>query len=249
MFIYKITCLKNNKIYIGQTTKTIEERFAQHKNAAIKNLLNTHLCNAMKKYGVDNFIIEQIDTANTQEELTEKEYYWINYYETTNPKIGYNETNDKNKCGGNTYGNKSVTEMQLIKNKISKANMGGNNGMSKAVKAKNIKTNDIIHFTSIFECARYFNSVGTSFIRKRCKEYNYLYKDTWLFAFETDDFKEPLYFNASTRKGQRVKITNIQTGEVLEFPSKKKMREFLKISRRDIKDNCVIEGKWKISII
>ena len=105
MFIYKITCLKNNKIYIGQTTKTIEERFAQHKNAAIKNLLNTHLCNAMKKYGVDNFIIEQIDTANTQEELTEKEYYWINYYETTNPKIGYNETNDKNKCGGNTYGN------------------------------------------------------------------------------------------------------------------------------------------------
>ena len=36
MFIYKITCLKNNKIYIGQTTKTIEERFAQHKNAAIK---------------------------------------------------------------------------------------------------------------------------------------------------------------------------------------------------------------------
>ncbi len=62
MIIYKITNLVNNKIYIGQTIKTAEERLKQHIYAATKHITNTHLSYAIRKYGQDNFKIEIIDT-------------------------------------------------------------------------------------------------------------------------------------------------------------------------------------------
>ena len=49
-FIYKITNEINNKIYIGQTKKTIEERFAAHIQKA-KNHTNRYLYDAMNYYG------------------------------------------------------------------------------------------------------------------------------------------------------------------------------------------------------
>lgn len=36
-YIYKITNTLNNKIYIGQTVKTVQKRFTQHKNNANKS--------------------------------------------------------------------------------------------------------------------------------------------------------------------------------------------------------------------
>ena len=36
-FIYKITCLVTNKIYVGKTTKTINERFKAHIKEKMSN--------------------------------------------------------------------------------------------------------------------------------------------------------------------------------------------------------------------
>ena len=36
-YIYKITNKVNGKIYIGQTVKTVEKRFQQHKNNSNKS--------------------------------------------------------------------------------------------------------------------------------------------------------------------------------------------------------------------
>lgn len=205
MVIYKITCLKNNKIYIGQTKNTSRRRFEHHVKGALTNDLDTHLARAIRKYGPENFILEDIDFAENQEDLTEKEYYWINFYESFKPDIGYNETNNKNKCGGNTYKFKSIEEMQKIKRKISKANSGSKNGMSKGVKCKNTKSGEEFHFGSTAECARFFGTYVTGFIRKRCCGYNYLYKNTWAFAWEDDQFLlEYENFDPSTRKGIKV---------------------------------------------
>ena len=63
--------------------------------------------------------------------LYQKEIYWIDYYNSTNKNIGYNLTPGGD--GGNTYLCKSDKEMELIKNKISKANKGINNGQSKQI--------------------------------------------------------------------------------------------------------------------
>lgn len=83
--IYKITNKINGKIYIGQTAKSIKERFNQH---CLKWSCCTKLKNAINKYGKENFIIEQIDHAHTLEEANCKEIFYINFY---NSQInGYN---------------------------------------------------------------------------------------------------------------------------------------------------------------
>ena len=137
MFIYKITNTINNKIYIGQVyNKTIYDRFARH----IKEASATHpilLDRAIYKYGSENFIIEQIDEATSLPELNEKEIYWIKYYNSSNKNIGYNLTPGGD--GGNTYLCKTIEEMNEIKHKLSLANKGKNNGMSKQIKAINIR--------------------------------------------------------------------------------------------------------------
>ena len=89
--IYKITNLKNNKVYIGQSID-IETRWRQHKRNAFNP--NTHiyeypLYRAIRKYGVENFsftVIEETDESL----LTEEEQYWIDYYDSLNPQKGYN---------------------------------------------------------------------------------------------------------------------------------------------------------------
>ena len=50
MIIYKITNLVNNKVYIGQTTLTIEERFKTHwKDANRKDRPTRYFHRALKK--------------------------------------------------------------------------------------------------------------------------------------------------------------------------------------------------------
>lgn len=84
-YIYKITNKVNGKSYIGQTRYTIEFRWRQH----LHKKDNTYFHNAIKKYGVDNFIVEKLEECNI-EDLNEKEIYYIAKYNTF--KDGYNLT-------------------------------------------------------------------------------------------------------------------------------------------------------------
>ena len=140
MWIYKITNIQNNKVYIGQTIRPIEQRFHRHLNDALNNILDTHLARAIRKYGKDSFIIEEIDNAQTQDELNQKEQYWIRYYNSV--KDGYNETDAISKCGGNTYQSKTKEEMEVIKDKIRQTKIGANNPMARKIKRTNIITNE-----------------------------------------------------------------------------------------------------------
>jgi group I intron endonuclease len=82
--IYKITNLVNAKVYIGQTTFSMKDRLHSH----CKGLFCTKLSRAIRKYGKENFVIEQIDSANNRLELNQKEIYWISHYNAI--KEGYN---------------------------------------------------------------------------------------------------------------------------------------------------------------
>lgn len=84
-YIYKITNLVNNKIYIGQTIHTLKYRFNQH----INQNKCTKLHNAIVKYGKENFIIEEIEKV-PQSLLDEREIYWIDFYASTDRNVGYN---------------------------------------------------------------------------------------------------------------------------------------------------------------
>jgi len=91
--IYKIQ-FPNGKHYIGLTTTSIERRRNEHKICA-KGGDTRCLYNALRKYDtVDTFELIEIDTADTEEELCEKEIAYIieynSYYMNGN---GYNMTN------------------------------------------------------------------------------------------------------------------------------------------------------------
>lgn len=94
-YIYKITNLINKKVYIGQTQRTIQQRWSEHLknglNKENKSSCNYHLYNAMRKYGIEHFIIEEIEFCDN-EQLDTREMFWIKEYESFNPDIGYNET-------------------------------------------------------------------------------------------------------------------------------------------------------------
>ncbi len=93
MFIYQITCLKNQKIYIGKTIISLEHRFRQHKDCCFNRNQQTALYRAFKKYGIENFTIKQLCICNNKEQLNKAEIFFIKKYNSADPKIGYNMTN------------------------------------------------------------------------------------------------------------------------------------------------------------
>ncbi len=152
MWIYKITNIQNNKVYIGQTIKPIEQRFQNHISSSLNGRLDSHLARAIRKYGKENFKIEIIDVAQDQDELSRKEQYWIRYYNSV--ENGYNETDTGFKCGGNTYQSKTDEEMEVIKNKIRTTKIGGQNPMARKIKRTNIITGEEDVYDTIISCAQ-----------------------------------------------------------------------------------------------
>jgi len=80
MIIYKTTNLESGKIYIGKDTKNDPSYLGS--GVKIKD--------AIKSYGRDKFKKGVLDHSSSIEELNIKEQYWISYYNSTNPEIGYN---------------------------------------------------------------------------------------------------------------------------------------------------------------
>jgi group I intron endonuclease len=123
--IYKITNKINGKSYVGLTTKSLSERFEAHWNRATKE--RSHIQNAMKKYGKDNFEIEALYVSFSKDDLYQQEVYFINKLNTFEG-FGYNLT----KGGG------GITEMsEKIRSKISKSKTGK--------KIKKLQNREITH--------------------------------------------------------------------------------------------------------
>ena len=74
-FIYQITNLHNNKKYIGLTSSSIQERWKQHIQALNRGI-DYALYKAMRKYGIENFIIEELEEVSN-EYLNDREKYYI----------------------------------------------------------------------------------------------------------------------------------------------------------------------------
>ena len=88
--IYKIENKINGQIYIGQTVKSVEKRFQQHKNNSNKSYFSQIvLYKAFNKYGIENFKCSEIEEV-PNELLDEREKYWIEYYDSY--FNGYNST-------------------------------------------------------------------------------------------------------------------------------------------------------------
>jgi group I intron endonuclease len=96
--VYCYTNKINNKKYIGITSRSIEEREASHiyesRNKTNK-CYNAPFKRAIRKYGIDGFYREIIDTADSLEKACELEKFYIKKYKTYykyKNSNGYNAT-------------------------------------------------------------------------------------------------------------------------------------------------------------
>jgi len=118
VYIYIIKNKVNNKVYVGQTIKTIVARFSQHKYYAETNRGKClKLERAINKHGSENFYIEILDTSENQEVANDLEKHYIKQYNSISQ--GYNI-----KEGG-----ANGPLPQSVKDKISAAQLGELNHM------------------------------------------------------------------------------------------------------------------------
>lgn len=90
-YIYKVTNKINGKIYIGQTTQSVKDRWYRHcgKSGISKAESRMHLKRAILKYGKENFSVEVIEECDSTI-LNERERFYISYFNSY--KEGYNST-------------------------------------------------------------------------------------------------------------------------------------------------------------
>ena len=126
MFVYKITNIINNKVYIG-ITKNIKSRFAYHKTRFNKQnkkeYLEKPLYKAFRKYGIENFKFEVLFENLTDEEAANKEIELIAEYKSLSHENGYNITKGGNyrAIKGEEVNTAVLTEQDVldIRNRVS----------------------------------------------------------------------------------------------------------------------------------
>lgn len=101
--IYKIN-YPNGKSYIG-LSRDIRRRIWEHNNF---NKAKMPCDLAIKHYGKVTEI-EILEYCSNEQELEERESYWIKYYNTTNPEFGYNLTE-----GGDGTGRSNDKNLQAV---------------------------------------------------------------------------------------------------------------------------------------
>lgn len=122
--IYKITNNINDKVYVGQSIN-IEQRWKAHRtkpNQVNGSQYDSPLYRAIRKYGLSNFSFEVIEECK-QEDLNEREIYWINFYQSFNLDKGYNLTLGGSNPGDTVLSKEQVTQIQnlLINSKLTEA--------------------------------------------------------------------------------------------------------------------------------
>lgn len=202
--IYKIENKVNGKVYIGQSVN-IENRWKSHIRELNNGIhCNRHLLGSWKKYGQDNFEFKTICVCN-EDELDEKEIYYIDLYKSFDYDYGYNMT-----LGGqgslkshynidlilNTYKTtNSVSKTSEILNLneyrvseiLNELNIRKIKSPYRKIIGINPDTYSIQYeFNSIKEAYEYFDSTITNQINKSIKDSKYIaFGCIW---FDKDDY-------------------------------------------------------------
>lgn len=206
-YIYKITNLKNGKVYIGKTLNTIEERFKQHCSDSKKeSCKNRPLYRAFNKYGIENFKVEEVEECSYKE-ASKREIFWIEYYNSFHD--GYNATiggdgkqfYDYSLIYENWKQGKTIRQISTdlgmgidtVKNALNEYKVSdkeiqqrANLSTAKKVYMIDLKTNKIIKsFDSLGDAARFLGKhrAGGSHISAVCKgERKTAYGYKWKYA-------------------------------------------------------------------
>lgn len=153
-YIYCITNLINSKKYVGKTTTTIEERWKEHCQDSQKERCNKRpLYDAFNKYGIENFKIEELEYVENNQELNDREIYWIQELQTYG-HTGYNAT--KGGEGTLIYDHNEIIELYNLgysTSKVSKKIGCDITTVIKVLKANGIKLRHGLNMVDQFDLA------------------------------------------------------------------------------------------------
>ena len=261
-YIYKITNIINNKIYIGQTSNSIEQRFKSHIREAKQGEEGCrYLNNAIRKYGADNFIVEELEEC-IDALLSEKEKHWIeklsSHYSTGK---GYNIS-----YGGE--GTLKITDKQILDlwdegfsaHEIAKRLKVKDNTICdrlkvlkpgesqqrraqlRKIKIKQYDLNGdfIKEWDSAIEAARFYGSDDSSSIVRCCKkERNFAFNSFWLYSNDDTNIEELKIKYALSTQCREVLQINPDTNEVINyFESGAAAEKALNLPRGKVSEVC-----------
>ena len=106
-YVYKTTNLINGKIYIGQHHSEIFDENYYGSGVRFTNVFN--------KYGKDNFICELLEECSSEDELNEREQYWIEHFNATDRNIGYNLMSGGYKVRGIKHSEETKQKISISK--------------------------------------------------------------------------------------------------------------------------------------
>lgn len=122
-YVYLTTNTINGRKYIGRC-KSSFFRGANYLGSGLA------LNNAIQKYGADKFIVEMIDTAESDEELNTKEEYYIDYYDAVKSDEYYNLRRGGSRGPGGPMfkGHKHTSETRKLMSELKKGELNNNYG-------------------------------------------------------------------------------------------------------------------------
>lgn len=119
MFIYKITVIPLNQVYIGLDTKPVykQARWKEHCRAAFKGQKKRKIHDAMREYGIEQCLYEVIDSNfNSIGSLALAEIDYIQKFDSY--KNGLNSTPGGDGLGRANLSQLSSEEIQQIRNSL-----------------------------------------------------------------------------------------------------------------------------------
>lgn len=202
--IYKITNKVNHYIYVGSTSRSLEQRFQEHcrKSNANKSP-NSLFYKDMNTYGPENFEIELLDTCFERHRYILEEYWWKKLYEENylmyEIKMGNAHShNTKQRLSEirNFEYRKEFYHSESFKNKISQKTSGECNGMwgkkdEEAINGRIViafydKEHEKVYrkFNSVKTALQFLNVKGHLGLNKACRtntEYHgYYWTKEWI---------------------------------------------------------------------
>ena len=241
--IYSITNKINGKVYVGQSVN-VYKRWKDHKYELNKNIHhNIYLQRAWNKYGKGNFEFEIIEICK-QEELNDKEMFWIKGYienkKSYNLTLGGDGTKGhplseeaKIKIGRASKGRKKTKEEIAIISKIHR-------DRSEEILQINLDGTILKEWNGLYQIREELN-IDTRSISGCCKKEpkRYTYKNyIWLYKTDYEVNGLDLQYHLKHKTIKEVIQYDLDMNFIREWGSIKEASEELKIKDSQISRCC-----------
>ena len=116
-WIYKISNIVNNKVYIGKT-KNIRKRALNYINASIKGDDSSEVLKDMILYGINKFMMSPLEIESNPTSASIKEKYYIDLYNSIESGYNVSMNSSNSHINGRTIGSPQTLYAKTAKSKL-----------------------------------------------------------------------------------------------------------------------------------